>query len=99
VILEREFVSKGISGRIVELEEVQEPQDIDPMMEHEQEPQGVVEQPAQVTQDLRRSGRIRQGLEKYGFLISEPSDVLIMKDDEPSTYEEAVSRPGLSDMA
>ena len=52
VFLEREFVSKGTSGRKVELEEIQETQgNIDPLVEHEQASQEVVEQePAQVTQ-------------------------------------------------
>ena len=43
VFLERDFISKGISGRKVELEEIQESQSIDtPMEELEQETQVVV---------------------------------------------------------
>ena len=71
VFLEKDFISKGISGRKVELEEIQESQSIDtPMEELEQETQMVVEeQPAQVEQDQRRSGRIRHLPEIYGYLI------------------------------
>ena len=71
VFLEKDFISKGISGRKVELEEIQESQSIDtPMEELEQETQVVVEeQPAQVEQDQRRSGRIRHLPEIYGYLI------------------------------
>ncbi|KAI5431047.1 hypothetical protein KIW84_035267 [Lathyrus oleraceus] len=48
VFLEKDFISKGISGRKVELEEIQESQSIDtPLEELEQETQVVVEeQPA-----------------------------------------------------
>ncbi|KAI5436873.1 hypothetical protein KIW84_023119 [Lathyrus oleraceus] len=43
VFLERDFISKGISGRKVELEEIQESQSIDtPMEELEQETQIIV---------------------------------------------------------
>ena len=43
VFLEKDFISKGISGRKVELEEIQESQGIDtPMEELEQETQIVV---------------------------------------------------------
>ena len=60
VFLEKEFIYKGISGRSVELEEIQEPPIIGQTMEeHEQQPQDVVEeQPAQVEQVQRRSTRI-----------------------------------------
>ena len=68
VFLENNFISKGTSGRKVELEEIQESQSIDtPMEELEQETQVVVEeQPAQVEQDQRRSGRIHHLPEIYG---------------------------------
>ncbi|KAI5430550.1 hypothetical protein KIW84_034942 [Lathyrus oleraceus] len=61
VFLEKDFISKGISGRKVELKEIQESPSIDTLMEElEQGTQVVVEeQPAQVEQDQRRSSRIR----------------------------------------
>ena len=71
VFLEKDFISKGISGRKLKLEEIQESQSIDTAMEElEQETQVVVEeQLAQVEQDQRRSGRIRHLPEIYGYLI------------------------------
>ncbi|KAK2448130.1 secreted RxLR effector protein [Trifolium repens] len=95
VFLEREFISKGISGRNVELEEIQEPPTIGQSMEeHEREPQDVVEeQPAQVEQIQRRSNRIRHEPERYGYLITEQGDVLLMGQDEPVTYQEAITGP------
>ncbi|KAK2389954.1 secreted RxLR effector protein [Trifolium repens] len=95
VFLEREFISKGISGRNVELEEIQEPPTIGQTMEeHEREPQDVVEeQPAQVEQVQRRSNRIRHEPERYGYLITEQGDVLLMDQDEPVSYQEAITGP------
>jgi hypothetical protein len=62
------------------------------MEEQEQETQNVVEeQPAQVTQDQRRSNRIRHQPERYGYLITEQGDVLLMDQDEPVTYQEAIT--------
>ncbi|KAI5437994.1 hypothetical protein KIW84_023936 [Lathyrus oleraceus] len=85
VFLEKDFISKGISGRKVELEEIQESQSIGtPMEELEQETQVVVEeQPAQVEQDQRRSSKIRHIPERYGYLITDQGDVLLMDQDEP----------------
>ena len=70
VILEKEFVSKGISGRKVDLENVQDPQSSDiPMEEQKQDTQTVVtENPTPITQEPRRSSRICQEPERYGFL-------------------------------
>ncbi|WJX29428.1 hypothetical protein P8452_18069 [Trifolium repens] len=95
VFLEKEFISKEISGRKVDLEEIQESQSIDePVEEHEQETQVIVdEQPAQVEQDQRRSSRIRNQPERYGYLITDQGDVLLMDQDEPVTYQEAITGP------
>ncbi|PKI76919.1 hypothetical protein CRG98_002706 [Punica granatum] len=60
----------------------------------EQVPQGVVAQSsAQVTQEPRRSSRIRHEPERYGFLVSQDNDVLLIDNDEPTTYAEAVIGP------
>ncbi|KAI5444231.1 hypothetical protein KIW84_012740 [Lathyrus oleraceus] len=95
VFLEKDFISKGISGRKVELEEIQESQSIDtPMEELEKETQIVVEeQHAQVEHDQRRSRRIRHLPERYGYLITDQGDVLLMDQDEPVTYQEAITGP------
>ncbi|KAI5435338.1 hypothetical protein KIW84_021951 [Lathyrus oleraceus] len=85
----------GISGRKVELEEIQESQSIDtPMKELEQETQVVVEeQPAQVEQDQRRSSRICHLPERYGYLITDQGDVLLMDQDEHVTCQETITGP------
>ena len=95
VFLEKDFVSKGISGRKVDLEEIHDPQSNDtPMEEQERDAQDVVtENPAHITQEPRRSNRIRQEPERYGYLISEQGDVLLMDQDEPVTYQEAITGP------
>ncbi|KAI5410452.1 hypothetical protein KIW84_055817 [Lathyrus oleraceus] len=95
VFLEKDFISKGVSGKKVELEEIQESQSIDtPMEKLEQETQVVVEeQPTQVEQDQRRSSRIRHLHERYGYLITDQGDVLIMDQDDLVTYQEAITGP------
>ena len=35
-----------------------------------------------------RLSKVRIVLERYGFFISEQDDVLLIEDDEPTTYEE-----------
>ena len=39
-------------------------------------------------QALRRSSRIRVVPKRYGFLISKQNVVLLIEDNEPTTYEE-----------
>ena len=86
IFLEREHISKEISGNKVHLEEIQAPQrSIESVMETQQVSQDVVE-PTQVTQDLRRSSRICQNPERYGFLVTDNHDVILMDHDEPASY-------------
>ncbi|PKI64771.1 hypothetical protein CRG98_014840 [Punica granatum] len=60
----------------------------------EQIPQGVVAQSsAQVTQEPRRSGRIHHEPERYEFLVIQDNDVLLVDNDELTTYTEAVKGP------
>ncbi|KAK8923669.1 hypothetical protein KSP39_PZI019346 [Platanthera zijinensis] len=92
VFLEKEFLSRKIEK--VELEEVQEPQIVnEPELDSETGLQDVVaREPAQETQVLRRSGRPRFEPERYGFLMSQIGNVLLMDhDDEPATYQEAMN--------
>ena len=57
IFLERDNISKGISGSKVLLEEIRAPQrSIESVMKTQQVSQDVLE-PTQVTQDLRRYGR------------------------------------------
>ena len=93
VFLERELISKKGSGSMIDLDEVREPQnDVEPELEHEQEVhENVI---VQETQDVRRSNRIRREPERYfGFLLTQTGDVMLMDDDEPLTYEDAMNSP------
>ncbi|KAK8506959.1 hypothetical protein V6N12_009270 [Hibiscus sabdariffa] len=45
------------------------------------------------TQPLRRSTRERHEHERYGFLVTTHGDVILVDQDEPKTYQEAVSSP------
>ena len=93
VFLEREFISKGTSGSTVQLEEIQDPQtSIVPSIEPQLDQQVTVE-PAQVPQGPRRSDRIRQIPIRYGFLITHDNDVLIVDQNEPTSYQEAINSP------
>ena len=89
VFLEREFISKGTSGSKVQLEEVREPQDnIElPVDTHSQ--QTIVDTPP-IAQNLLRSDRIRHEPERYGFLMTDNHDVLLVDQNEPTTYQEAM---------
>ena len=104
VFLEREFISRKESGNKVELDEIREPQNVnEPGEEHqqvsqgvaEQVPQGVVEQETvEVTHAPRRSLRERSAPDRYyGFLVTTHGDVLLMDEDEPTSYQEAVAGP------
>ncbi|PKI51561.1 hypothetical protein CRG98_028121 [Punica granatum] len=46
-----------------------------------------------VIQEPRRSSRIRHEPERYGFLVTQDNDVLLIDNDEPTTYAEAVIGP------
>ncbi|KAJ8753578.1 hypothetical protein K2173_022819 [Erythroxylum novogranatense] len=42
------------------------------------------------THEIHRSRKIRSVPERYGFLVNEQNDVLLIEDDEPTTYEEVL---------
>ncbi|KAG8493075.1 hypothetical protein CXB51_010384 [Gossypium anomalum] len=92
---EREFISRKESGRKIELEEIRELQDTtEPEIEQQHIPQEIEEQVIAVeTQLLRRSLRERHAPERYGFLITTHGDILLLDQDEPRTYQEAVMSP------
>ncbi|KAK9024844.1 hypothetical protein V6N11_064750 [Hibiscus sabdariffa] len=90
VFLEREFISKKDKGRNIELKEVQEEQINEPNVEHI--PQIVEENSTDLeAQPLRRSTRERHVPERFGFLITTQGDVILVDQDEPTTYQEVVS--------
>ncbi|KAK8502801.1 hypothetical protein V6N12_073851 [Hibiscus sabdariffa] len=92
VFLEKEFLTNSGKGRNIELEEVQQQQDIEP--EVEEISQEVEENSTDLeTQPLRRSTRERHEPERYGFLVTTHGDVLLVDQDEPRTYQEAVASP------
>jgi hypothetical protein len=93
IFLEKEFLSKGLSGSKVQLEEIQETLEIvsapteDPG-DVQDVAQNVVEAPAP-----RRSIRARCATDKLNLLITEERHVLLMENDEPMTYTEAIKGP------
>ncbi|KAK9036766.1 hypothetical protein V6N11_021694 [Hibiscus sabdariffa] len=92
VFLEKEFLTNSGKGRNIELEEVQQQQDIEP--EVEEISQEVGENSTDLeTQPLRRSTREQHEPERYGFLVTTHGDVLLVDQDEPRTYQEAVASP------
>ncbi|KAK8662946.1 hypothetical protein V6N13_024832 [Hibiscus sabdariffa] len=73
-------------------EEVQQQQVIEPEVEGIS--QAVEENPTDLeTQPLRRSTRERHEPERYGFLVKTHGDVILVDQDEPKTYQEAVASP------
>src|SRR3954462_15686371 len=100
--LEKEFLSKEVSGRKVELDEVLVPS---PLLESSlsQKPVSETSTPSseeiddvdheasdQVTTEPRRSTRVRSAPEWYGNPVLE---VMLLDHDEPTNYEEAMVSP------
>ena len=90
VFLEKEFLLRGDSRSKVELREIQDAQTnanhlIKPrLVIHDDE---VATDPSKA-QALRRTSWIRSVIKRYGFLINEQRDVLLIENDEPTIYEE-----------
>ena len=42
------------------------------------------------TQEPRRSGRIHHEPEKYGFLVIDDKDKILVDQNEPTTYQESI---------
>ena len=91
--LEREFISKRVSGSKTSLEEVKEPQvATEPSMEILQDLQPVVESTSSA-QGPRRSSRIHHEPKRYGFLVTADKTIKLVDQDEPTTYNEAMMSP------
>ncbi|VFQ76025.1 unnamed protein product [Cuscuta campestris] len=88
--LEKEFLSAISSGRKVDLEEIREPQE-EISIAVEPERQDIVSRPAQVLP--RRSDRMRNPPVRYGFLVSDEGDVLLVDQGESETYLKAITCP------
>ena len=82
VFLEKEFITAMTSGRKVELDENRSNTNNDASTSEPVESQDDVTIPQPVTQEPRRSGRIRREPERYGYLISPHVDVNLIEDDE-----------------
>ena len=92
VFLEKEFLLREDSGSKVELSEVH---DALTDVSHLTKPEVVIHDDELIvdsskTQMFHRTSRIHYVLERYGFLISEQKDLLLIENDEPTTYEESM---------
>jgi len=93
VFLEKEFLSKEVSGSKVQLEEIWEvPETVSAPTESLRDDQGVVE-PVVEEPAPRRSVRARRAPEKFTLLTTGQRDVLLLDNDEPKTYMEAIMGP------
>jgi hypothetical protein len=93
VFMEKEFLSKGVSGSEVQLEEIQETHEnvsapTNPIHEVQDVVPPDVEAPAP-----RRSMRSRHATEKFTLLTTEQRDILLLDNDESMTYTEAMMGP------
>jgi hypothetical protein len=85
VFMEKEFLSKEVSGSKVQLEEIQETlknvsTPTDPIQEVQDVVPPDVEAPAP-----RRSIRAHRETEKFTLLTTKQSDILLLDNDEPMT--------------
>ena len=93
VFLEKEFLSKEVSGSKVQLEEIREvPETVSAPTESLRDDQGVIEP---VLEELapRRSVRARRAPEKFTLLTTGQRNILLLDNDEPKTYMEAIMGP------
>jgi hypothetical protein len=93
VFMEKEFLSKEVSGSKVQLEEIQETlknvsTPTDPIQEVQDVVPPNVEAPAPC-----RSIRARRATKKFTLLTTEQRDILLLDNDEPMTYAEAMMGP------
>ena len=100
--MEKEFLSKEVSGRKVELDEVtvpapllesstsQKPVSVTPTPVSEEANDNDHETSDQVTTEPRRSTRVRSAPEWYDNPVLE---VMLLDHDEPTNYEEAMVSP------
>ena len=86
--MRRNFSRKRIQ-EILNLEKFNNKQPVEPKVE--QTPQIVEESSTDLdTRPLRRSTRERLVPERYGFLVTTQGDIILVDQDEPRTYLEAV---------
>jgi hypothetical protein len=93
VFMEKEFLSKGVSGSNVQLEEIQEtPENVSAPIDPIEEVQDVVPPDVEAPTPCR-SIMARRATETFTLLTTEQCDKLLFNNDEPMTYTEAMMRP------
>jgi hypothetical protein len=93
VFMEKEFFSKRVSGSKVQLEEIQEtPKNVSAPTDPIQEVHDVVSPDVEVPAP-RRSIRARRATKKFTLLTTEQYDILLLDNDGPITYTEAMMGP------
>jgi hypothetical protein len=90
VFMEKEFLSKGVSGSKVQLEKIQKtPKNISSLTNPIQEVQDVVQQDVEALAP-HRSIRACHTTKKFTLLTTEQHDILLLDNDEPMTYMEVM---------
>jgi hypothetical protein len=93
VFTEKEFLSKDVSGSKVQLEEIRETlKNVSASTDPIQEVQDVVPQDVEAPAPCR-SIRARCTTEKFTLLTMEQRDILLLDNNEPITYIEAMMGP------
>jgi hypothetical protein len=93
VFMEKEFLSKGVSGSKVQLEEVQETtKNVSAPIDPIQEVQNIVPPDVEALAP-RMSIRARHTTKKFTLLTTERHNILLLDNDEPMTYIEAMMGP------
>nr|CAE04463.2 OSJNBa0029L02.4 [Oryza sativa Japonica Group] len=101
VFLGKEFISRKDSGSMVGLEEIQEtPENVSRSTQPQQAEQDVAQQVEQVVVEpvvealaSQRFERIRRTPARYALLTTGQHDILLLDNDEPTTYEETMVGP------
>jgi hypothetical protein len=90
VFIHKEFISKGVSGSKVQLEEIQEtPENVSAPIDPIQDVQDVV-LPDVEALTPRRSIRARRTTKTFTLLTTKQRDILLLDNDETMTYTEAM---------
>jgi hypothetical protein len=93
VVMEKEFLSKGVSESKMQLKEIQEtPKNVSAPIDPIQEVQDVIPPDVKALAP-RRSIRARRATEKFALLTMEQHDILLLDNDEPMTYTEVMMGP------
>jgi hypothetical protein len=93
MFMEKEFLSKVVSGSKVQLEEIQETlENVSAPTDHIQEVQDVVPPDVEIPTP-RRSIRERRATEKFTLLTMEQRNILLLDNDEPIIYMKAMMGP------